>query len=155
MRNLKLKLGNFTPDKIHVTESPIAFRPLIGVRQDTEWFPDIEVTQGPAEYLVQADLPGIRASQVVVTVDVASGASLSIAGERWPPRSPGDKTLLAERSFGTFVRCLTLPEDALIREIPAALKDGVLEVRIPLAHPERQNEASQVSLCEQPQDTGS
>ena len=53
------------------------------------------------------------------------------------PRHQVGKNVRVERPSGAFVRHLPLPQDAE-GEIHAIFYDGVLELRVPRAHPDRE-----------------
>ena len=57
---------------------------------------------------------------------------LTIAGERkFEKEEKGKKYHRVERSYGSFVRSFTLPEDADGTKVSAEYKDGVLRVHLP------------------------
>lgn len=94
-----------------------------------EWAPLVDIAEDEKEYLIKAELPEVKKEDVKVSVqdDV-----LSIAGERKSEKEEkGKKFHRVERSFGSFYRSFTLPEDADGQKIAAEFKDGVLTVRLP------------------------
>ena len=79
--------------------------------------------------VVKADLPGTTKEDL--NVRVIEG-NLLISGERRHEEKVERKDYLRfERSVGTFSRTVPLPEGVDSDAITAALKDGILEVRIP------------------------
>lgn len=98
---------------------------------DTDWFPAVDLTETGREYVFEVDLPGLKPGEVQVRVD---SDELSISGQRMP-RHQGGKNVRVERPSGAFVRHLPLPQDA-DGEINATFHDGVLELRVPRAHPD-------------------
>jgi len=100
---------------------------------EVQWFPALDVTETDEHYVFEADLPGIQADELHVTVEENV---LSISGERPLVRHQG-KTVRVERPAGMFVRRLALPDDANIAEVETAFHDGVLELRIPRNAQER------------------
>jgi len=97
-------------------------------REDTDWFPAVDLTETEQEYVFDVDLPGLKPEDVQLRVDPAG---LSISGRRMPkPR--GGKRVRTERPSGVFVRQLPLPKDAH-GEILGTFSDGVLELRVPRA----------------------
>ena len=95
---------------------------------DADWFPAVDVTETAQEYVVEVDLPGLKAAEIQLRVD---SNGLSISGER-VPRHPGGRRVRVERPSGAFVRQLPLPTDAH-GEILAIFGDGVLELHVPRA----------------------
>lgn len=94
-----------------------------------DWAPAIDVQETDKEYLLKADLPEVKRDDV--KVDVKDGV-LSVEGERKQEKEEkGKKFHRIERSYGKFVRRLTLPVDVDEQKIAAEFKDGVLNVHLP------------------------
>jgi len=94
-----------------------------------EWAPLVDITEDEHEYLIKAELPDIKKEDVKVAVldDV-----LSVSGERKSEKEEkGKKFHRIERSYGSFYRSFTLPEDADGQKVAAEFKDGLLKVRLP------------------------
>jgi HSP20 family protein len=98
------------------------------------WAPQIEVLEKDGKLVVRADLPGLKSEDVRVDVD---HGLLTISGER--KREKVEKreegTYHSERSYGSFLRRVALPEDVDADKIEAKFEDGVLEVTIPATPP--------------------
>lgn len=91
--------------------------------------PDVDIIEDEKEYLVKADLPEMKKEEVKVMVE---NGVLSIAGERKTEKEEKNKTFhRIERSFGSFERTFTMPEDADASKLTAEFKDGVLRVHMP------------------------
>lgn len=91
--------------------------------------PPLEMTETDDAYKLSAELPGMDADNVEVTV--ADGV-LSITGEKKEEREEKEKDYyFSERSYGAFERSLRLPNDAAADKITAQSKNGVLTVTIP------------------------
>lgn len=84
--------------------------------------------------VVRAELPGIDpAKDVEVTVH---DGILRIAAERRIDEKSQDKGYtLHELRYGSFSRTLPIPEGAAVSDIQAVYRDGILELRIPVAEP--------------------
>lgn len=78
-------------------------------------------------YHIEADLPGVDAGSVEVTVE---HGTLTIRAERTPHYASA-QVLSAERSQGSFTRQLTLGEGVDSDHLTADYADGVLHVLIP------------------------
>ena len=88
-----------------------------------EWSPQVDISEDEKEYLVKADLPEMKKEDVKVTIE---DNVLSISGERKAEKEEKNKKFhRVERSYGTFLRTFTLPEDADAKKIAADFKDGV------------------------------
>src|SRR5262245_28494096 len=94
-----------------------------------DWSPGVDISEDDKEYLIKADLPEMKKEEVKVTVE---NGVLSISGERKSEKEEKKKKFhRIERSFGTFLRTFTLPEDADEKKIAAEFKEGVLKVHLP------------------------
>lgn len=94
-----------------------------------EWSPQVDITEDDKEYLVKADLPDLKKDDVKVTVE---NGVLSISGERKSEKEEkGKKFHRIERSYGSFERTFTMPDDAETAKMKADFKEGVLRVHVP------------------------
>ena len=94
-----------------------------------EWSPLVDIAEDEKEYLIKAEIPDIKKEDVKLTVqdDV-----LTISGERKSEKEDkGKKYHRIERTYGSFMRSFTLPEDADGSKVSAEYKDGMLNVRLP------------------------
>jgi HSP20 family protein len=94
-----------------------------------DWSPEVDITEDDRGYLLKADLPEMKKDDVRVTVE---DGILSVSGERKTEKEDQKKKFhRIERSFGTFRRSFTLPEDADSTKVTAEFRDGVLKVHLP------------------------
>ena len=106
------------------------------------FMPDFDVKETKDSYMFKADLPGIKDSDLDITL---SGNTLTISGKREAEhREESDTYYAYERSYGTFSRSFTLPEAADADHIQADLRDGVLKLVLP-KRPEMQPRRISVS----------
>lgn len=92
--------------------------------------PRVEVLEKNNELIVRADLPGFQREDINVTV---TDDALTISARRESEREEEHAGYYrSERQFGTFQRTITFPVAVDSSQATARLKDGVLEVRIPL-----------------------
>jgi HSP20 family protein len=118
-------------------------RPLI--RRAEEWLPDVEMLQRNNELVIRADLPGLTKDDV--KVDVTEDA-ITIQGERKREHEEEKAGVYrSERSYGSFYRCISLPEGAMSDQAKAIFKDGVLEVTMP-APPESVKKGRRLEITE-------
>jgi HSP20 family protein len=97
--------------------------------------PDIEVIERPDAVVVRADLPGLQLDDIVVVVDEGM---LTISGERQVENTVQEGDVLrSEVSYGAFSRSIMLPDGVDEEHVTAQLRDGVLEVTIPLQQQQR------------------
>lgn len=97
--------------------------------ESLEWAPVADISETDAEYLVRAELPGVKREDVKVTLEAGM---LTIQGERKHEKEEkSEKMHRTERFYGSFSRRFTLPENADAAAIRAESKDGVLNVHVP------------------------
>lgn len=91
--------------------------------------PKLDVSGDDNEYKVVLDVPGLSESDLSIEI---KGDMLVIKGQKEEEHESKDKQFYRiERSFGSFQRTLSLPDDANSEAIKASLKDGVLTLSIP------------------------
>ena len=94
-----------------------------------EWAPLVDIVEDDKNYVIKAELPGIKKEEIKVGVqdDV-----LTISGERKYEKEEKDKKFhRIERAYGSFVRSFTIPEDSDGEKVSAEFKDGILIVHLP------------------------
>jgi HSP20 family molecular chaperone IbpA len=102
--------------------------PLQGGRQGTSslWTPQIETFQRGDEFVVRADLPGLKKEDVKVDI---TDDSVTIEGERREEHEEDREGYYrSERSYGSFYRVVPLPEGAITDNAKARFNNGVLEI---------------------------
>src|SRR5258707_13593384 len=94
-----------------------------------DWPPEVDISEDDRGYLLKADLPEMKKDDVRVTVE---DGILCVSGERKSEKEDQKKKFhRIERSFGTFRRSFTLPDDADSTKVTAEFRDGVLKVHLP------------------------
>ncbi|MGE5242708.1 MAG: Hsp20/alpha crystallin family protein [Betaproteobacteria bacterium] len=94
------------------------------------WTPEIEVFERGNDLVVRADLPGLKKDEITVEM---TEASIILKGER--KREEEEKRegfYRSERSYGSFCRTIPMPEGAKLDQAKAVMRDGVLEVTVPV-----------------------
>lgn len=92
-------------------------------------YPSFEVRETDEGFVFKADLPGIRAEDLEVSL---SGNQLEITGKREHEKEEGEGQYHTyERSYGSFTRSFTLPDSTDLEHIRSDLKDGVLTLVVP------------------------
>jgi HSP20 family protein len=105
------------------------FRPAREFGEFT-WAPEVEVFERDHVLVARVDLPGLKKEEVTVTV---TDEGLAIEGERkHEAEEEKNDWYRSERTYGKFVRVITLPEGVNAAAIKATFEHGVLEVRVPL-----------------------
>jgi HSP20 family protein len=117
----------------------------LGTEFDSQaWIPAVEVKEANGNLTVTAELPGIKNEDVKVEV---TDQALTIQGERKQERKEEKEGVYrSERSYGHFYRSILLPEGAKVDQIKAEMKNGILEVKVPLA--ETKQKSRQIPVTE-------
>ena len=93
------------------------------------WTPRTDVTETKDNVSITAELPGLDAKDVEVSV---SGDMLTIKGEKKEEKEEKDKHRhVVERTYGAFSRMVRLPAPVAADKIKATFKNGVLTVMLP------------------------
>ena len=99
--------------------------------RDASWTPAVDIHEEPKQFVVHADLPGVKPADIEIT---AEKGVLSLKGTRnFEQKNDDGHYSRVERVNGKFVRTFTLPENVQTDGIKAQFKDGVLELTIPKA----------------------
>jgi len=94
-------------------------------------WPAVDVFERDGSLVVKADVPGMKPEDIDVSI---SEDGLTISGHRAEEKEVKEKDYYrCERSYGGFVRQIALPSGADREKAEASFKDGVLEIRLPLA----------------------
>lgn len=93
-----------------------------------EFRPSMDVVRDEGELVVTAELPGIESDDIDVSLD---NGILTIKGEKSETKeiSENDR-YLRERSYGKFLRRITLPEEMDADTMKATYDNGVLVIRV-------------------------
>jgi HSP20 family protein len=91
-----------------------------------EHVPNVEVKENGKSYTVSVELPGLDEKDVKASVE---DDVLTISGEKKLERTD-EKTHYSERSYGSFTRSFTLPDDADANAVSAKFAKGVLTIEI-------------------------
>jgi HSP20 family protein len=94
------------------------------------WLPAVDVRELPDEYIVLADLPGLKPGGVDVTSD---DNILTIAGARRDRLHTGGVLSVSNGRPANSSAHYDSPTAATLPILEAHIRDGVLEVRIPRA----------------------
>lgn len=111
-------------------------------RRPGEWTPRVETFEREGHFVIRAELPGVAKENI--RIEVAEDL-LTLRGERKEEtkREEGGY-YYTERSYGSFVRTLPLPEGADLAHAKAEFREGVLEVELPLPKPQSKTEVPRV-----------
>lgn len=108
------------------------FGPEYGLKESlttSEWAPAVDITEDEKEFLIKAELPEVKKDDIKVSVE---DGVLTISGERKFEKEEKNKRYhRVERSYGSFLRSFTLPEDVSPDKVKADFKDGLLTLHLP------------------------
>jgi HSP20 family protein len=94
----------------------------------TAWGPPLDVEETDKEVLVRAEIPGVKAEEL--DLSIANG-SLVISGEKKESQERKEKGYFyQERRFGSFRREVPLPAAVDEANVEAEYKDGVLHIKL-------------------------
>ncbi|HYB32469.1 MAG TPA: Hsp20/alpha crystallin family protein [Steroidobacteraceae bacterium] len=103
-----------------------------------EFTPLADIVETGKEYLVRAELPGLKKEDVKVTM---TDGFLTIEGERKREQEEkGEKVHRVECYYGRFARNFALPDNVKAEAVRCECKDGVLTVHIPKSEYQRPRE---------------
>lgn len=89
----------------------------------------MDVTEADKEYLVKAEIPGVKKDDIHVSID---GNMVSISAEvKHEKETSEGRILRSERCFGKAMRSFRLDQDVMEDKAQAKYADGVLELKLP------------------------
>jgi HSP20 family protein len=93
------------------------------------WYPAVDIEHKEKEYVLKADLPGLKKEDIKVTIE---NGYLTLKGERKTEHEENKNNYhRIERTYGTFQRSFKISEGLTEKQIKATYHDGVLELTIP------------------------
>jgi HSP20 family protein len=109
---------------------------------DAFWAPAVEVSQREGNYVVRAELPGVKPEDVKLEIE---NDALVLQGERKIEREEDRGGVhRTEIRYGRFYRSIPLPEGANVEQARARFENGVLEVTVPV--PEEKVQRKQIPI---------
>jgi HSP20 family molecular chaperone IbpA len=98
-------------------------------RQLRTWSPSVDLYETEDAFVLEADLPGVKAEDVHVKID---GNELVLQGQRVMEHSRSDGRFhTMERRAGEFMRRISLPESVDKEAMQVKFNDGVLQLVMP------------------------
>lgn len=92
------------------------------------WMPALDVSENDNEVVIKAEMPGIAAKDIDITV---TDSTLSISGSKQEQEERKDETYYrSERRFGAFRRVVELPESIDASKIVAESDNGVVTIKV-------------------------
>lgn len=98
-----------------------------------DFAPRVDTAETDTAYEVTAELPGVDEKDIKIALE---DNVLSISGEKKAEREEKKKDyVMTERSYGSFKRAFTLPDNVDADKIAAKFEKGVLKVTLPKTAP--------------------
>lgn len=112
------------------TGGPFGFeRPLLSRYADGMLKPTLDLGATEKEYIITVEIPGVDEKNVKLEI---ANDTLTIRGEKKQEKEEKEKNYYRmERSYGSFQRVLSLPEDADQDGVEASFSKGILTVTLP------------------------
>lgn len=99
-----------------------------------EYRPSVDFVREGDHLVVTAELPGMSASDIDVSID---GGVLTIKGEKSEQKETSeDNRFMRERRYGEFMRHITLPEGVAADSMKAVYDKGILTIRMSIPEEE-------------------
>tara|TARA_A100001011_G_scaffold274645_1_gene284131 strand:- start:60 stop:497 length:438 start_codon:yes stop_codon:yes gene_type:complete len=95
------------------------------------WTPSVDINESSDTFMITADLPGIKKSDIEVKVE--KNVLILNAERKIDKTSSNEKYHFSERKSGTFSRSFKLPKSVKEEKITADFDNGVLSIIIPKA----------------------
>ena len=90
--------------------------------------PQVDISEGKTNYTITVEVPGVDEKDIELTI---IDGTLTIRGEkRQEQESHENQYHRVERSYGSFQRVLSLPDNANEQEVKAQFKNGVLTITV-------------------------
>ena len=100
-----------------------------GVTTAGEWVPAVDVIENDNALTFKAELPGIEAKDVAVTID---NNVLTLKGERRIEKDVKKENYhRMERAYGNFARSFALPTFVDAEKVSGEFKNGLLTINVP------------------------
>ncbi|HEC13610.1 MAG TPA: Hsp20/alpha crystallin family protein [Acidiferrobacteraceae bacterium] len=94
--------------------------------------PSVDVVENDNEYVVKADLPGVRKEDIDITIQ-ENLLTINAQTKGETEEKKGDRIIRQERHFGRYVRSMRLGSQVDESKVTAKYVDGTLELTLPKA----------------------
>ena len=98
---------------------------------NNNWTPSVDINESNDAFMITADLPGIKKSDIEVKVE--ENLLILNAERKIDKTNDNEKYHFSERRSGTFSRSFKLPKSVKEEKITADFDNGVLSIIIPKA----------------------
>ena len=93
------------------------------IHYDYNWIPPVDFKEDNTSYILTADIPGFKKSEIDVTIE---GDNLSISGQRNKKTDRDSETFhYQERNSGDFIRTFKLPDKTDKENVSGSFRNGI------------------------------
>ena len=94
-----------------------------------DWTPPVDISETTSEFVIKVEIPEVKNEDVRVTLE---HGVITVRGmRRQEAEENGRKYHRVERSYGSFVRSFTMPNEVNDAQVQADFKDGILTLHLP------------------------
>ena len=104
--------------------------------------PAIDINETDAAIELTAELPGLGEDDVEIEL---RDRRLTLHGQKNVTHDDGGELRVSERSYGSFTRTMTLPDNVDVEKITAEFDKGVLRITMPKTEPKDPSRTIKVS----------
>jgi HSP20 family protein len=99
--------------------------------------PALDISETDEDIIVKVELPGVDPKGIEVNL---AGTTLTVKGEKKEEREENTESMhRIERSYGSFLRSITLPCEVNEEKTEATFKEGVLNLKLPKNESSKKN----------------
>jgi HSP20 family protein len=102
--------------------------------------PAVDLEDREKDYLLKAEMPGVKKEDIAVEVKDDSVEITGVAG--WKYDKKEQAYICKERACESFYRMVGLPEEIKVDDVTANLSDGVLEITLPKKAPKQKRKVA-------------
>lgn len=93
-----------------------------------DFLPPMDIAEDGDKYTVKAEVPGMKAEDIKIDL---TGRTLTLKGEKkQESETEGENWHRVERSYGSWMRRVELPQAVDAEKVSASYDDGVLTVQV-------------------------
>jgi HSP20 family protein len=105
--------------------------------------PVVDVIDSGTEYVVKAELPGLKKENV--QIEVGANELLLTARSDVETEAKGKTYLHRERAFSTFRRRIGFGESIDTEKVSASIAEGILEIKLPKLEPKPEKKTKKIT----------
>ena len=133
-RNPSERMGLMRPEFDRWVDQMFGEFPSWGT-EGGQWAPAVTLSDTDKAVMVRAEIPGVEPKDIDISV---TDNVLTLRGEKREERKEEKENFYrVERSFGSFVRHITLPSEVDPNRAEAKIEKGVLNLELPKIEGER------------------